>query len=174
MACINRIGAHGLSRVRKRKAKEGLPVKRSRDGWAVRAHPVKRLGAGFPAIPASMLAFSGGAVGESRFLLGGGFRLVFRLPFLKGHAVDELACTLFVERNAALIGCILHPVGEAVAAKARQIHQVDVLHIGAIAQMGDEAAKGGGFQFQLCFGVDAHFCVSLNLASVAASAARLG
>ena len=76
--------------------------------------------------------------------------------------------------HAALISRILHPVGQAIAAKAREIHHVDVLHIGAIAQMGDEAAKGGSFQFQLCFGVDAHFCISLNLASVAASAARLG
>ncbi|WP_408858560.1 hypothetical protein [Acidiphilium sp. PA] len=38
------------------------------------------------------------------------------------------------------------PAGEAVAAEPGEVHQVDILYVGPLAQMRDEAAKGGGFE----------------------------
>ena len=42
------------------------------------------------------------------------------------------------------IPSIADPVGEAIAAEARQTHQVDILGIVAMAQMAHQAAKGRG------------------------------
>src|SRR5262249_23409812 len=39
-----------------------------------------------------------------------------------------------------------HPVRQAIAAEAGKIHQVDVLHVGALAQMLDEAPERGGLE----------------------------
>ncbi len=44
-------------------------------------------------------------------------------------------------------GRVLIPVRQAVAAEAGEIHQVDVLHVGARAQMVDEAPEHGGLEF---------------------------
>ncbi len=56
------------------------------------------------------------------------------------HPVDDLARRSLV----ALEPCIADPVGEAVAAKARQSHQIDVLRVMAMLQMAHQTAECGG------------------------------
>src|SRR5262249_98849 len=56
-----------------------------------------------------------------RQLLGAGATLMFRLPGLVGHAVDGFAALVLGERHALLVGGVLQPVGQAVAAEAREI-----------------------------------------------------
>src|SRR5580704_11966058 len=84
--------------------------------------------------------------GESSLLRLRRLFLITLAPFLVRHAVDERPALLLRERAPGSVGRVLEPVREAVAAKAREIHQVDVLHIGALAQMRDEPAIDGGFE----------------------------
>src|SRR6185437_10987435 len=83
---------------------------------------------------------------KGRLLLGGRILLEFLLPFLVGYPVDDLARVGVGKRHALLLGGLAIPAREAVAAEARQIHQIDVLHVRALAQMFDQAAEGGGFE----------------------------
>src|SRR5580704_12245968 len=86
------------------------------------------------------------AVGRRGLLLGGrGFRLVLGLPLIVGHTVDDLARGRVRDRHAALFRGLPVPAREAVAAEAREIHEVEVLHICALAQMLHQLAEGGGF-----------------------------
>jgi hypothetical protein len=48
----------------------------------------------------------------------------------------------------ALVSGGLVPLGQAVAAETRKVHQVDILDILAAVQVGDQSAKSGGFEFQ--------------------------
>src|SRR5919107_3823896 len=75
-----------------------------------------------------------------------GLALMALLPLLVGHAVDMSSALLLRECDPALVGGILQPVGEAVAAEARKVHEVDVLNVRALAQMLEEPAEGGGLQ----------------------------
>src|SRR3546814_9491275 len=72
--------------------------------------------------------------------------LVLRLPLVVGHPVDNLAGGVVVQAQALLLGGGQVPLGEAVAAESRQVHQVDVLHVAALAQVLDKRAEGGGLQ----------------------------
>ena len=83
-------------------------------------------------------------------------RLVTRLPLRLRHAVDRLPALVPGHRHAALVGGFLHPVRQAIAAEAGEIHQVDVLHVGAAAQMLDQAAVDRGFEFRGGLLVDGH------------------
>ena len=74
---------------------------------------------------------------------------MLRLPLLERLAVNDLAALVLGHRHALGIGGVLHPVGKAIAAEAGEIHHVDVLHVGAAAQMLDEAAIDGGFKLGL-------------------------
>ena len=65
--------------------------------------------------------------------------LVALFPFGKGHAVDDFARLLLAE-IAVRFG---DPVGKAVAAEARRPHQINVLNVGPVLQMRDQAAEGG-------------------------------
>jgi hypothetical protein len=89
-------------------------------------------------------------------LLGRGLALIGRLPGLVGHAVDGLAALVPGHLRALGVGLLLEPVGQAVAAEAGQIHQVDVLDVGAGAQMRDQAPEGRRFEFRSGFVVDCH------------------
>src|SRR3954466_936423 len=80
-------------------------------------------------------------------LFGTGGALEFRLPGLIGHAVDRLAALVLADPDALGVGLFLHPVRQAVAAEAGQVHQVDVLDVGAPAQVLDQAPENGGFEF---------------------------
>src|SRR5580698_5516770 len=82
--------------------------------------------------------------------------LVFGAPFVKRHAVDDLAALVLGHRQALGVGRVLHPVGQAVAAETGQIHQVDVLHVGAAAEVLDQAAIDGGLEFRAGFFIGSH------------------
>src|SRR5215207_8720545 len=83
---------------------------------------------------------------ESGELLRRRLGLVAGFPVLVGHTVDELAALVLRERDAARVGRVLEPVREAVAAEAREVHEVDVLHVGAGIEVLDEPAEGRGFE----------------------------
>src|SRR6516225_1373595 len=76
--------------------------------------------------------------GEGGLLLGARLFLIFRPPFVIGHAINDLARLRVRERDAALLSLLAIPPRQAIAAKAREVHQVDVLNIGPLAQMRDE------------------------------------
>jgi hypothetical protein len=94
------------------------------------------------------------ALGKGRLLFGARFRLVLGLPFLIGHAVDHLPRPILAELKTLLTRRLLVPISEAVAAKARHVHEIDVLHLMALAQMSDEAAECRCFQLGLEASVD--------------------
>src|SRR5215831_10813388 len=85
--------------------------------------------------------------GEGFPLVGRRLLLVLRLPLVIGHAIDDLSRFGVAEREAAFLGGRAIPFREAVPAKAGKVHQVDVLHVRALAQMRDQPPEGGGFQF---------------------------
>src|SRR5262245_25575628 len=84
---------------------------------------------------------------EGLFLLRTRLLLMLRLPLLVGHAVDNLPRLGIRQLQAALLRGFPVPARQAVAAEAREIHEVEILHVRALAQMLHEAAEGGGFQF---------------------------
>src|SRR5262245_15352902 len=85
-------------------------------------------------------------LGERRLLLGRGILLVLLPPFVIGHAVDSGTALVLAQGQAPGVGRLLHPVGQAVAAEPGEIHQIDVLHVGARAQVLDQAPEYGGFE----------------------------
>jgi hypothetical protein len=122
---------------------DGLPVKPGHDEEWEKSRKVKS------SVPA--LGFF-----HRRELLGAGLALKSRLPGLIGHAVDGLAAFVLAYLGAPRVGLLLEPVGQAVAAEARKIHEIDVLDIGAGAQMFDQAPENGGFEFRSGFVVKGH------------------
>src|SRR6266851_7211351 len=85
--------------------------------------------------------------GEGRLLLGGRLLLVLLAPFVIRHAVDDLARLGVAERDALFLGRGAVPFRQAVAAESGEVHQVDVLHVGALAQMRDQRAERRCFEF---------------------------
>src|SRR5207249_8619023 len=73
--------------------------------------------------------------------------LVFFAPFVVGHAVDDLARLGVAERGALPLRRLAIPAREAIAAEPGEVHQIDVLHVRALAQMCDERAECPGFEF---------------------------
>ena len=78
--------------------------------------------------------------------LGGRLGLVAPAPFVVGHAVDQLAGLVVGHRLAALLRGGAIPLGQAVPAEAGEVHQVDVLHVGALAQMRHQRPERGGLE----------------------------
>ena len=62
-----------------------------------------------------------------RALLRGRLGLVPGLPLRVGHSVHDLARLVVVQGEALLLGRRPIPLGQAVAAKAREVHEIDVL-----------------------------------------------
>ena len=89
-------------------------------------------------------------------LLGTGLALKSRLPGFIGHSVNGLAAFLLAHLGGPRVGLLLEPVGQAVAAEARKIHKIDILNIGAGAQMFDQTPENGGFEFRSGFVVNGH------------------
>src|SRR5262249_15179214 len=73
--------------------------------------------------------------GEGRLLLRRRLLLVLLAPLVVWHPVDDLAGVGIGHRDALLLGGGAVPFRQAVAAEAGQVHQIDVLHVGALAQM---------------------------------------
>src|SRR6266852_6864431 len=96
-----------------------------------------------PTLYACVLGLRSGGGG---LLLGARFLLVLLAPFVIGHAVNDLARLGVAERDALLIGRGAVPFRQAVAAEAGEVHQVDVLHVGALAQMRNQRAERRGFE----------------------------
>src|SRR5215470_17416828 len=84
---------------------------------------------------------------EGLLLVARGFLLVLGLPFVVRHAVNDLARLGVGDLDALLARLLAVPARQAVAAEAGQIHQVDVLNVGALLQVRDQAPEGGGFEF---------------------------
>src|SRR5690348_475874 len=103
--------------------------------------------------------------GESRLLLRRRFLLVFLAPFIVGHPVDDLARLGIAQRHAFFLGGGAIPFRQAVAAETGEVHQIDVLHIGALAQMRDQRAERRGFE--LGAGLIIHLSTSSSRSYVA-------
>src|SRR5260221_5743621 len=84
--------------------------------------------------------------GELVELLAGRLGLVPGLSVFIRHAIHDLARLLVGQVEPALLGGAAIPFRQAVAAEAREVHQVDVLHVGALAKMLHQAAEGRRFQ----------------------------
>src|SRR5665213_531447 len=103
-----------------------------------------------PAIPptsgigGSMLVLLGG---EAGLLIGARLPLVLAAPFVVRHAVDDLARLRVAELDALFPGGGAVPFRQAIAAEPGEVHQVDVLHVGTLAQVLDEGAERRGFEF---------------------------
>src|SRR5207302_2999587 len=110
-------------------------------------------------------------LGEGGLLLGARLFLVLLAPFVVGHAVDDLARLGIGQCQAALLGGGAVPFREAVAAEAGEVHQIDVLHIGALAQMLDQRAERR--RFELGAGLVFHLPTSSCVLYVAPPAAIL-
>src|SRR3569833_1257627 len=101
-------------------------------------------------------------------LLGRGRALVFRLPGLVGHAIDGFPALILAQGDALGVGGVLEPVGQAVAAEACKLHQVDVLDVRPRLQMIDQAPDSGSLEFRSGFVVDCHGWIP-RLAKLAAT-----
>ena len=95
-------------------------------------------------------------------LLRRGLGLVLGLPLAVWHAVDNLPCAFLIELQALFVRGVLVPVRQAVAAKATEVHQIDVLNVRAFPEVGHQSPECGGFQFclGLCIKIVGHCFVS--------------
>src|SRR6266550_2123600 len=59
-------------------------------------------------------------------------------------------------RRALFVGGVLEPIGQAIAAEAREIHQVDILDVGPRSEVLDQAPEGRGFEFRSGLFIDGH------------------
>jgi hypothetical protein len=67
-------------------------------------------------------------------------------PLFVGHAID-VGFGFFTRQDLALLFSRRdQPLRQAIAAKARQVHQIKVLHVGTGLQVCQQAAEGGGFE----------------------------
>src|SRR5260221_2637213 len=79
-------------------------------------------------------------------LVGRRFALIKLLPRVVRHAVDHFARRRIAQRHALFLGGGAVPFRQTVAAKARQVHQVEILHVGALLQMRDQTPERGGLE----------------------------
>src|SRR5579875_3827333 len=82
--------------------------------------------------------------------------LILLLPFVVRHAIDGLARFGIGQLDAALLGALAIPARQAIAAEAGEVHQIEILHVRALAQMRDQLAEGAGFELGAGLGVDIH------------------
>src|SRR6516162_6693804 len=83
---------------------------------------------------------------EGSLLLSRSFLLMFRAPLIIRHAIDDLARLRVRQRDAALLRFLVIPPRKAIPAEAGQVHQIDVLDIGPLAEMFDEAPECRGLE----------------------------
>ena len=69
------------------------------------------------------------------------------LPLAVGHSVDYFTGLVVGYFNAADLRFGHVPFGQAIPAEASEVHDIDVLGVGAFLQVLDQAAKRGSFQF---------------------------
>src|SRR3954470_24899879 len=85
-------------------------------------------------------------LGKRGLLLRTRIFLVFRLPLFIWHAIDKLASVLIGKADTLRFRLLAIPAAQAVPAESREIHHVDVLHVGTLAQMLHQATECGSFQ----------------------------
>src|SRR5271170_7718223 len=83
---------------------------------------------------------------EIGLLFGTRLLLILRLPLLLRHAVDDLARVGIGESDSPRLGRLAIPAAQTVPTEPGEVHHVDVLHIGPLAQMVHQAAERGGLQ----------------------------
>ena len=81
------------------------------------------------------------------FLLGGRFRLINAFPFRERHAVDTFACLIVIEGDVSFPSGSEIPFGKTIPAETSEIHEINILHVGAALQVFYQATKSGGFNF---------------------------
>lgn len=62
-------------------------------------------------------------------------RLKAFFPGVVGHAVDDFTRLVFGQLQVSVTGRLGIPLGQAVSTEPRQIHQVDILHVGALLKV---------------------------------------
>ena len=68
-------------------------------------------------------------------------------PFFERYAVDAFACLVVIKGDVSFpSGCEI-PFGETVPAESSEIHEINILHVGAALQVFYQATKSGGFNF---------------------------
>src|SRR5687768_843261 len=72
---------------------------------------------------------------------------MFGFPLRVRHAVNQLARALVGELRAALESLGAVPLRQAIAAKASEIHQIDILHVAALAKVPNQFAKHSRLDF---------------------------
>src|SRR5579871_5664278 len=82
-----------------------------------------------------------------RLLFRRGVPLIALFPFRRRHAVDDFARLVLFQDDAFFGRGFAIPIAQAVTAEAGKVHHIDVLNIGARAQMGNQVPERGGFQF---------------------------
>src|SRR6476646_7508740 len=90
---------------------------------------------------------TGIGLGEGGLLFCARLLLILRLPVPVWHAVDDLTRVGIGVTNPLLLGRLAIPAAQAVPAEPREVHHVDVLHVGPLAQMLHQTAERGGLQF---------------------------
>src|SRR6056297_333227 len=84
---------------------------------------------------------------EGGFFLGIGIGLMAPLPLVIRHSIIGVACRILGHLDAALMRGLLIPATEAVAAEPGEVHQVDILHVGALVhQVMAQLAECGGLE----------------------------
>src|SRR4051794_36127083 len=83
---------------------------------------------------------------ERRLLLRRRLFLMLLAPLVVRHAIDDLARLGIGQRDSTLLGRRAIPFRQTVAAEPGEVHQVDILHVGALAQMRDERTECRGLQ----------------------------
>src|SRR5688572_20007399 len=73
--------------------------------------------------------------------------LVLLLPLGVRHAVNGFARLFVAQVDTAFERGRTVPLGQAVAAEAREVHHVDVLHVRALAKMLEQAPERRSFDF---------------------------
>jgi pheromone shutdown-related protein TraB len=68
-------------------------------------------------------------------------------PLLVRHAVNRFTCFAIGHGYASILGFSAVPLRKAIATKASEVHDVEILHVGSAAKMCDQAAKRCGFNF---------------------------
>ena len=77
------------------------------------------------------------------------FFLVFRAPSIIRHSVDGFARRVFCHGLTVRGGRFLHPIAQAVATKACEVHEIDVLDVRTFTQVRHQAAVHCCFQLGL-------------------------
>lgn len=99
---------------------------------------------------------------EFSLLLIAGFALIFRLPLLIGHAIDERSRLFPRYIASSRFCCIYIPIGKAIPAETRKIHQIDVLHLWPRSEVLDETAQNRRLELGLQFRIDSRHGLSLS------------